>query len=290
MNIIYEQYETYKKKYELTGNNNGAEKIALGHTQSGTYQDYLKEQMGWAVKDHNQRTGDNLTTEAVFAMSESDFRKYIGEESEDASVIYKAWIEETKRIKKETIDLMASLIEKNATISQQIEDENRKYERQLELIKGIEDPKMRDRAKAGATKTHNENVAKLQFEQFKQESDWVAIFDDLDRVSSATINSMIDKIDQFSMTTGLSVESIKQLRDALDKLRNEKISRNPFGFIFGGVNRGKDIGKFINELPRGMHDTAKIFVTKDEASRLGIAGGVRTNARLNNHQQSAYAG
>lgn len=62
---------------------------------------------------------------------------------------------------------------------------------------------MRDRAKAGATKTHDENVAKLQFEQFKQESDWVAIFDDLDRVSSATINTMISNIDEFSRTTGL---------------------------------------------------------------------------------------
>ena len=289
LNIISEQYETYKKIYELTGNNNGAAMIAFGHTQSGTYQDYLKEQMGWAVKDHNQRTGENLSAEDVLGMSESDFRKYIGEESEDASVIYKAWVEETKRIKKETIDLMASLIEKNATIAQQIEDENRKYERQLELIKGIEDPQMRDRAKAGATKTHNENVAKLQFDQFKQESDWVAIFDDLDRVSSATINSMIEKIDQFSMTTGLSVESIKQLRDALDKLRNEQISRNPFGFIFGGVNRGKAIGKFINERLGGMDDTAKIFVSKEEASRLGIAGGVRTKASLKNDQQSAYA-
>ena len=289
LNIISEQYETYKKIYELTGNNNGAAMIAFGHTQSGTYQDYLKEQMGWAVKDHNQRTGENLSAEDVLGMSESDFRKYIGEKSEDASVIYKAWVEETKRIKKETIDLMASLIEKNATIAQQIEDENRKYERQLELIKGIEDPKMRDRAKAGATKTHNENVAKLQFDQFKQESDWVAIFDDLDRVSSATINSMIEKIDQFSMTTGLSVESIKQLRDALDKLRNEQISRNPFGFIFGGVNRGKAIGKFINERLGGMDDTAKIFISKEDASRLGIAGGVRTKASLKNDQQSAYA-
>lgn len=289
LNIISEQYETYKKIYELTGNNNGAAMIAFGHTQSGTYQDYLKEQMGWAVKDHNQRTGENLSAEDVLGMSESDFRKYIGEESEDASVIYKAWVEETKRIKKETIDLMVSLIEKNATISQQIEDENRKYERQLELIKGIKDPQMRDRAKTGATKTHNENVAKLQFEQFKQESDWVTIFDDLDRVSSATIDSMIEKIDQFSMTTGLSVESIKQLRDALDKLRNEQISRNPFSFIFGGVNRGKAIGKFINERLGGMNDTAKIFVSKEEASRLGIAGGVRTKASLKNDQQSAYA-
>lgn len=286
LDTISEQYETYKKIYELTGNKKGSENIAFGGTvQFDTYKRFLEEQLDIAVKHDNIQSGLNLTTDEVKGMSLENVKDKYGEETRVYD-IRKKLEDENNKIKKETIDLMASLIEKNATIAQQIEDENRKYERQLELIKGIEDPKMRDRAKAGATKTHNENVAKLQF---KQESDWVAIFDDLDRVSSATIDSMIEKIDQFSMTTGLSVESIKQLRDALDKLRNEQISRNPFGFIFGGVNRGKAIGKFINERLGGMDDTAKIFVSKEEASRLGIAGGVRTKASLKNDQQSAYA-
>lgn len=289
LDTISEQYETYKKIYELTGNKKGSENIAFGGTvQFDTYKRFLEEQLDIAVKHDNIQSGLNLTTDEVKGMSLENVKDKYGEETRVYD-IRKKLEDENNKIKKETIDLMASLIEKNATIAQQIEDENRKYERQLELIKGIEDPKMRDRAKAGATKTHNENVAKLQFEQFKQESDWVAIFDDLDRVSSATIDSMIEKIDQFSMTTGLSVESIKQLRDALDKLRNEQISRNPFGFIFGGVNRGKAIGKFINERLGGMDDTAKIFVSKEEASRLGIAGGVRIKASLKNDQQSAYA-
>jgi hypothetical protein len=289
LETISEQYETYKKIYELTGNKKGSENIAFGGTvQFDTYKRFLEEQLDIAVKHDNVQSGLNLTTDEVKGMSLENVKDKYGEETRVYD-IRKKLEDENNKIKKETIDLMASLIEKNATIAQQIEDENRKYERQLELIKGIEDPQMRDRAKAGATKTHNENVAKLQFEQFKQESDWVTIFDDLDRVSSATIDSMIEKIDQFSMTTGLSVESIKQLRDALDKLRNEQISRNPFDFIFGGVNRGKAIGKFINERLGGMDDTAKIFVSKEEASRLGIAGGVRTKASLKNDQQSAYA-
>ena len=289
LDTISEQYETYKKIYELTGNKKGSENIVFGGTvQFDTYKRFLEEQLDIAVKHDNVQSGLNLTTDEVKGMSLENVKDKYGEETRVYD-IRKKLEDDNNKIKKETIDLMASLIEKNATIAQQIEDENRKYERQLELIKGIEDPQMRDRAKAGATKTHDENVAKLQFEQFKQESDWVAIFDDLDRVSSSTINSMIEKIDQFSMTTGLSVESIKQLRDALDKLRNEQISRNPFGFIFGGVNRGKAIGKFINERLGGMDDTAKIFISKEDASRLGIAGGVRTKASLKNDQQSAYA-
>nr|DAP44171.1 MAG TPA: Tape measure domain protein [Caudoviricetes sp.] len=287
LNILSSQYETYKKIYELTGNSEGSSLLAFGHVQSGTYQDYLKEQMKWAIGDHNQRTGQNLSADEVLKMSESDFKKHVGDESENASVIYKEWTEETNRIKKETIDLMANLIEKNATIAQQIEDENRKYERQLELIKGIEDPQMRDRAKAGATKTHNENVSKLQFEQFKQESDWVTIFDDLDRVSSATINTMISNIDEFSRTTGLSIEVVKQLRDALDKLRNEQIDRNPLPSIFGGVRIGNAIGEILNG--NRKVGASGINITDAQAKKTGlIAGKWYSNADLENSKKGAY--
>ena len=292
LNILSSQYETYKKIYELTGNSEGSSLLAFGHVQSGTYQDYLKEQMKWAIGDHNQRTGQNLSADDVLKMSESDFKKHVGDESENASVIYKEWTEETNRIKKETIDLMANLIEKNATIAQQIEDENRKYERQLELIKGIEDPQMRDRAKAGATKTHNENVAKLQFEQFKQESDWVTIFDDLDRVSSATISSMITKIDDFSRTTGLSVEVVKQLRDALDKLRKEDIDRNPLPYIFGAVNQGNAIGGYLKGNLGAQYMNGKKYVpTAEQAKKMGIewsASGYSKN-ELASKQKGKYA-
>lgn len=292
LNILSSQYETYKKIYELTGNSEGSSLLAFGHVQSGTYQDYLKEEMKWAIGDHNQRTGQNLSADDVLKMSESDFKKHVGDESENASVIYKEWTEETNRIKKETIDLMANLIEKNATIAQQIEDENRKYERQLELIKGIEDPQMRDRAKAGATKTHNENVAKLQFEQFKQESDWVTIFDDLDRVSSATISSMIAKIDDFSRTTGLSVEVVKQLRDALDKLRKEDIDRNPLPYIFGAVNQGNAIGGYLKGDLGAQYMNGKKYVpTAEQAKKMGIewsAVGYSKN-ELASKQKGKYA-
>lgn len=292
LNILSSQYETYKKIYELTGNSEGSSLLAFGYVQSGTYQDYLKEQMKWAIGDHNQRTGQNLSADDVLKMSESDFKKHVGYESENASVIYKEWTEETNRIKKETIDLMANLIEKNATIAQQIEDENRKYERQLELIKGIEDPQMRDRAKAGATKTHNENVAKLQFEQFKQESDWVTIFDDLDRVSSATISSMITKIDDFSRTTGLSVEVVKQLRDALDKLRKEDVDRNPLPYIFGAVNQGNAIGEYLKGNLGAQYMNGKKYVpTAEQAKKMGIewsAVGYSKN-ELASKQKGKYA-
>lgn len=287
LDTISEQYETYKKIYELTGNKKGSENIAFGGTvQFDTYKRFLEEQLDIAVKHDNVQSGLNLTTDEVKGMSLENVKDKYGEETRVYD-IRKKLEDENNKIKKETIDLMANLIEKNATIAQQIEDENRKYERQLELIKGIEDPQMRDRAKAGATKTHNENLAKLQFEQFKQESDWVAIFDDLDRVSSATINTMINNIDEFSRTTGLSIEVVKQLRDALDKLRNEKIDRNPQPSVFGGVRRGNAIGDILKS--NRKIGASGINISDAQAKKTGlIAGKWYSNADLENSKKGAY--
>lgn len=292
LDVISEQYETYKKIYELTGNKKGSENLAFGGTvQFDTYKRFLEEQLDVAVKHDNIQSGLNLTMDEVKGMSLENVKDKYGEESRVYD-IRKKLEDENNKIKKETIDLMANLIEKNATIAQQIEDENRKYERQFELIKGIEDPQMRDRAKAGATKTHNENVAKLQFEQFKQESDWVTIFDDLDRVSSATISSMITKIDDFSRTTGLSVEVVKQLRDALDKLRKEDIDRNPLPYIFGAVNQGNAIGGYLKGNLGAQYMNGKKYVpTAEQAKKMGIewsAVGYSKN-ELASKQKGKYA-
>lgn len=287
LDVISEQYETYKKIYELTGNKKGSEKIAFGGTvQFDTYKRFLEEQLDVAVKHDNIQSGLNLTTDEVKGMSLENVKDRYGEESRVYD-IRKKLEDENNKIKKETIDLMANLIEKNATIGQQIEDENRKYEMQLELIKGIKDPQMRERAQAGATKTHNENVAKLQFEQFKQESDWVTIFDDLDRVSSATINTMINNIDEFSRTTGLSVEVVKQLRDALDKLRNEQIDRNPLPSIFGGVRRGNAIGEILKS--NRKVGVSGINISDAQAKKTGLKSGQwYSNSELENSQKEAY--
>lgn len=287
LDTISEQYETYKKIYELTGNKKGAQNIAFGGiVQFDTYKKFLEEQLDIAVKHDNVQSGLNLTTDEVKGMSLENVKDKYGEETRVYD-IRKKLEDENNKIKKETIDLMASLIEKNATIAQQIEDENRKYERQLELIKSIEDPQMRERASEGATKTHNENLAKLQFEQFKQESDWVAIFDDLDRVSSATINTMISNIDEFSRTTGLSIEVVKQLRDALDKLRNEQIDRNPLPSIFGGVRRGNAIGEILKG--NRKIGASGINISDAQAKKTGlIAGKWYSNADLENSKKGAY--
>lgn len=291
LDILTEQYDTYKKLYELTGDSRGASMVAFGHVQNGTIKDELKSQMSVAIQQHNNRAGTKYTADDVLNMTEADFNSKIGKDSENVSVIYERWRNEVAKIKKESIDLMAELIQKNATIEQQIEDENRAYERQKKLIEESDTTsEMKQRALKGLDKNHNEAIGKLKFEQFKEQSDWVTIFDDLDRVSTNTINSMITGIEDFSKTTGLSVEVVKQLRKALDNLRKESIDRNPFGALFNSTKRGNAIGSYLKGNLGDQYKNGDSYIlTKEQAKKMGLQAGKKyTKADLENEQQGAY--
>lgn len=291
LDILTEQYDTYKKLYELTGDSRGASMVAFGHVQNGTIKDELKSQMSVAIQQHNNRAGTKYTADDVLNMTEADFNSKIGKDSENVSVIYERWRNEVAKIKKESIDLMAELIQKNATIEQQIEDENRAYERQKKLIEESDTTsEMKQRALKGLGKNHNEAIGKLKFEQFKEQSDWVTIFDDLNRVSTNTINSMITGIEDFSKTTGLSVEVVKQLRNALDNLRKESIERNPFGALFNSTKRGNAIGSYLKgDLGEQYRNGSSYILTKEQAAKTGLQAGKKySKADLENEQTGAY--
>lgn len=292
LDVLTEQYDTYKKLYELTGDSRGASMVAFGHVQNGTIKDELKSQMSVAIQQHNNRAGTKYTADDVLNMTEADFNSKIGKDSENISVIYERWRNEVAKIKKESIDLMVELIQKNATIEQQIEDENRAYERQKKLIEESDTTsEMKQRALKGLDKNHNEAIGKLKFEQFKEQSDWVTIFDDLDRVSTNTINSMITGIEDFSKTTGLSVEVVKQLRKALDNLRKESIERNPFDALLGSTKRGNAIGSYLKgDLGEQYKNGDSYILTKEQAAKTGLQAGKKyTKADLENEQAGAYS-
>lgn len=235
LSMLGEQYDTYKRIYQLTGNKEGAMNLAFGGSiQSATYKDELIRQMREALAAKPQGT---MTAEDVFAMDKNTFAKTFGENSKIFSELYEAYAANEKKIKQETLQLLEETVSKNRTLAQQIDDENRRYERQLELIKQIKDPSLRQQAEQGATQEHNEKVAHLQFEQFKANTDWVKIFDDLDRVTTETLRDMMNATEQFGHTAGLSVEDVKALENAIAKMRNELANRNPFFAMSDAMSR-----------------------------------------------------
>lgn len=294
LGIISEQYEVYKKMYKLTTDSKGAMSIAFGGGMATkTYSEYLKSEMAKILPAHNLNTGLSYSLEEVLGMSQSQFDNAYGKSSSRLSEYFKAYKDEQNKIKTETISMIADVIEKNRTLEQQIADTNAELEYQLNLINKQEGltPDMKKRAKEGLYKTRNDKVASLQFEMFKQNSDWVAIFDDLDRVSTNTINSMIDKIDTFSKETGLSVEVVKQLRDALEKLRDKSIERNPLDALLNSTSRGNAIGELISQNAYLFNRGKKVTIDAVTAKKTGLKEGQSyTKTELENEQESAYSG
>lgn len=294
LGIISEQYEVYKKMYKLTADSKGAMSIAFGGGMATkTYSEYLKSEMAKILPAHNLNTGLSYSLEEVLGMSQSQFDNAYGKSSSRLSEYFKAYKDEQNKIKTETISMIADVIEKNRTLEQQIADTNAELEYQLNLINKQEGltPDMKKRAKEGLYKTRNDKVASLQFEMFKENSDWVAIFDDLDRVSTNTINSMIDKIDTFSKETGLSVEVVKQLRDALEKLRDKSIERNPLDALLNSTSRGNAIGELISQNGYLFNRGKKVAIDAVTAKKTGLKEGQSyTKTELENEQEAAYSG
>lgn len=292
LSLLSEEYDTYKKLYELTGDRNSSMRLAFGgNVQSGTMKEYLANEMKKALPEANKRSGQKYTADEVLAMSEADFKAAYGEKSEKVSEIFYKYRDELKKVQKETIDLMTRLVQENATIDQQIADLDRNHERNVALINGDKNmsPEFKTRALAGEDKSYNDKRSSLRFEQFKQSTDWVKVFDDLDRVSNETIDEMIKGIDKFSKEGNLSVEVVKQLREALSKLREENMERNPFDVLMNTTSQANAIGSFLGDKNNKTDKDGKYTVSEAQGKKMGLNAGKYTKADLEGEQRGKYS-
>lgn len=285
LDLLSEEYDLYKQLYDLTGDSQGAMQVAF---QGNTVQSQsLLESLMKQIQDELDKSHPGTKAAYVTALSDNVFNKQFGEKSETLSVLVQRYKKESDKVRLDTIKNMVELIKNNRTIEQQIADLDREHESNQTKIWGSSTTtEMKKRASEGENKEWQDKRAKLEFEQFKNNTDWVTIFDDLDRVSSNTIDTMCTEIEKFSKKAGLSVEVVKQLRDALDKLRNEKIDRSPFGVMFNTIGQGNAIGDFLKRSEPGKD--GKYIVSAEAGKRMGMQEGKYTKGELENEQQGKY--
>lgn len=285
LDLLSEEYDLYKQLYDLTGDSQGAMQVAF---QGNTVQSQsLLESLMKQIQDELDKSHPGTKAADVTALSDNEFNKLFGEKSETLSVLVQRYKKESDKVRLDTIKNMVELIKNNRTLEQQIADLDREHESNQTKIWGSSTTtEMKKRASEGENKEWQDKRAKLEFEQFKNNTDWVTIFDDLDRVSSNTIDTMCTEIEKFSKKAGLSVEVVKQLRDALDKLRNEKIDRSPFGVMFNTIGQGNAIGDFLKRSEPGKD--GKYIVSAEAGKRMGMQEGKYTKGELENEQQGKY--
>lgn len=285
LDLLSEEYDLYKQLYDLTGDSQGAMQVAF---QGNTVQSQsLLESLMKQIQDELDKSHPGKNAADVISLSDNEFNKLFGEKSETLSVLVQRYKKESDKVRLDTIKNMVELIKNNRTIEQQIADLDREHESNQTKIWGSSTTtEIKKRASEGENKEWQDKRAKLEFEQFKNNTDWVTIFDDLDRVSSNTIDTMCTEIEKFSKKAGLSVEVVKQLRDALDKLRNEQIDRSPFGVMFNTIGQGNAIGDFLKRSEPGKD--GKYIVSAEAGKRMGMQEGKYTKGELENEQQGKY--
>lgn len=250
-----EKWDLYKKLFEATGNKALSMNIAFGENISfeSIVEDF-RNQLGDALK----KTGSKLSITDVLAMKEDDVKKQFGEGQ--ILKLYQAISEEGKKMRSESIENFSGMIEDYKDYSQKIEDIERNLQKDLADIESRRKKfgeEATDRLITQRKEKAGEDVASIKFEQFKSSEDWAKTFDDLDRLSSATLDRLIKNLEDFKNTTGqsLKVNEFKELINVLKKLRDESESRNPFKTLSNGI---KEYVEATKELKKAQQELAFI--------------------------------
>lgn len=220
------KWDLFKSIREKTGNKKFAMQLAFGELNVGET-DMLKS---FREEIEKSIEGKGISFEDVLKMDEASM-KDAGISSIEPYV--KAYNDGMMQLRKDTADNLAELVSKYRDYATQVTEIENKLNDDLSEIEnnrhkfessGVDVDKMIAERKKQA----DEEIGSVAFEQFKESSDWVSIFDDLDRVSNTTLDDMIDKVEKFAASQKFSVEETKELVEALRKLRSEQTERNPF--------------------------------------------------------------
>lgn len=230
-----EKWDLYKKLFNASGNKSLSMNIAFGGEVSfKSVVDDLRNQLSKALEN----TGSKFSVTDVLAMKEDDVKKQFGEGI--ILKLYQSINEESKKMRSESLENLLGMIEDYKDYAQKIKDIERNLQKDLadiESQRGQLGEEATDRLIAQRKKKASEDAASTKFEQFKSSEDWAKTFDDLDRLSSATLSRLIKNLEEFKNTTGqsLKVNEFKELVNVLKKLRDESESRNPFKTLSDGI-------------------------------------------------------
>jgi hypothetical protein len=221
-----EKWDLYKKLFEATGNKALSMNIAFGENISfeSIVEDF-RNQLGDALK----KTGSKLSITDVLAMKEDDVKKQFGEGQ--ILKLYQAISEEGKKMRSESIENLSGMIEDYKDYSQKIEDIERNLQKDLadiESQRGQLGEEAANRLIEQRKKKASEDIASIEFEQFKQEINWELIFGDLDRVSKKSLEQVKQQLKELKNSNeykNMAVDQKKVVNEALNNIQSTIIDK-----------------------------------------------------------------
>lgn len=241
------EWDLFKKAKDATGNREFAMNLAFGGTVShGNFLEQLRADI------EEELAGSGFSLDEVVSM-DSDALKREG--LQGLGPLVDAYREEGDKLREETAEMLIGLVGEYKDYAAQVADIERRLQEDIAKIEGqrtvLGDERI-DRLIAQRKKSAEEEKGGVMWERFKDENDWAQVFDDLNRVGTSTITKLLEGLDQFIGKAKLSVEDTKELMDALQKLRDESLSRNPVQGFLDAAGEAKQWRKVLKEMKGGQ--------------------------------------
>lgn len=221
------QWDLYKKILDATGSKEQAARMAFGGTISfDNFAEQLRTEIQEALKDLPQAS--NFSVDDLLGMDDISLGK-IGIVEKGLDGVYKRLQqlkEEEQSLKAEQVELWIEALKGANSLETDLAKIELKYNKIRESIY----------ANGGDiglihNADTNEQIEKAgkRWEWFKKNTEgWGEMFSNLDYMTNSAIDSMITKLEDLLPSITANEEAVKALYEALEKLRNEQVERNPF--------------------------------------------------------------
>lgn len=236
-----------------------------------------------AIEDIQKRLSDTIKQAALddFKNFQSIADKYAEMEDKIAEVERKRLEDQasiSNRVTDATSDLAKLELQLSVTESPDVRAE---IESEIEEIQNFINEKAPKLSLAVDTGAEQEKT-KIAFEEWKNTSNaWEKSFQDLNAISTVSLNNMIDEIERFAVANraNMPINEYKELMARIKALKTEVNSRNPFALLADQVENLKDnfkgldgsfesIVEYVSQLGMSVSSIGNIF------EQMGFSEGV----------------
>lgn len=233
--------EFYEKILEQTGDIDIATRVSMsiyGSTGEELFNDTV-EQIREAFKTGSEEHPIDLDISAAIDLENQriDYKKLadIYDKYQDEIIekrrdtAKKIATEGQKEVATDILNWRKSLAKAKSYEQKRTDIINKATAERARIIREVTDPKERGELLGLSYSKQAQELAKNAVDEFKSSDDYIKVFQDLDRVSTQTLDRMKKRLEEMIATVKETenVEGLKTLVEQLDKIKEERETRNP---------------------------------------------------------------
>lgn len=233
--------EFYEKILGMTGDINIATRVSMsiyGSTGEELFNDTV-EQIREAFKTGSEEHPIDLDISAAIDLENQriDYKKLadIYDKYQDEIIekrrdtAKKIATEGQKEVATDILNWRKSLAKAKSYEQKRTDIINKATAERARIIREVTDPKERGELLGLSYSKQAQELAKNAVDEFKSSDDYIKVFQDLDRVSTQTLDRMKKRLEEMIATVKETenVEGLKTLVEQLDKIKEERETRNP---------------------------------------------------------------